>query len=152
MTESTNFRLFNFINQGSLDTLRRLLKEQGFTTFEIPGEKIEDDQTFFTEGARVLPQDPPLYGSVNWDAFKDSIWGGLAELGEARVAFIWTDVQRMLEHGLEALLEANVCFADIAWEVATKKYGIPQPVNLLIFLVGEGDNFKVFEPAKPHLG
>ncbi|PYS30269.1 MAG: hypothetical protein DMF75_16190, partial [Acidobacteria bacterium] len=114
------------------------------TTCWTGPKRFNAPQAFFIEAARILPQDPPLIGNINWDALTDSLWGGLAELGKERVALIWTNAQRMLEHGLQDLLIANGCFEHIASTMATTKYGISRPIMLVVFLVGEGNNFGPF--------
>src|SRR6266404_6912964 len=148
LPELTKFRVINCVSQEALARLRSFLNDNGFSIFELDGTKIDDAPSFFIESAKKLPQDPSLSGNVNWDAFIDSIWGGLAELGKERVAFIWTNDQRMLEHGLKDLLTANGCLEHIASTMNTTKYGISRPVKLLVFLVGEGNNFKQLEAVE----
>lgn len=142
---TNKLRVINCVNSSSLQSLDRFLRESGFTVFELNGKQVEDAQSFFAESIKILPQDPQLNGNINWDAFTDSLWGGLANLGQDRVAIIWTNADRMLEHGLQDLLVASGCFEHIASTMATTKYGLARPVQLLVVLVGEGNNFKPFE-------
>jgi hypothetical protein len=141
---TNQLRNVNLVSEDDIDSLRAFLDGHGYRAFEIDGEAITDAETFFAEGVSSLPQDPPLSGRVNWDALRDSLWGGLDELGAGQVAFVWTHVDRMLEHGLGDLLIAVGCFTQLGFEVATKQHGISQPVSLLIFLLGKGDNFRPF--------
>ena len=138
-------RVVNFVSSNSIANVRQFLNQNGFSIFELDGHNVVDAQSFFPAAIRLFPQDPPLSGRVNWDAFLDSLWGGLDNLGEKRVAFIWTHAEKMLDHGLEDLFIAAECFQQLASDVATDKYGISQPLELLVFLVGEGRNFKAFD-------
>lgn len=146
MTDSLkNLPTINFINIESIEILRTSLKKNGFRIFQLDGEDIVDAESFFKKIVRVVPQDPPLSGKCNWDAFTDSLWGGLDELAEENVAFIWTKAENMFEHGIPDLFTALDCFKELALSVANQEYGISKPVRLLIFLVGKGKNFKLFE-------
>src|SRR4051812_26900600 len=102
-------RSVNCLHRNSLNDLKLSLSEKGFRIFELDGENIKDAESFFFESVKLLPQDPPLSGSVNWDAFLDSLWGGLDNLGEKRVSVIWTKAERMLERGLPDILMAVEC-------------------------------------------
>ena len=137
-------RIVNLVNQESLEFLKRFLSQNSFRIFELDEHDIKDAQSFFIRSVSLFPQDPPLSGRVNWDAFLDSLRGGLDQLGEKRVAFVWTDAEKMLEHGLADLLIAVGCFEQLAADVATSEDGISKAVELLVFLVGKGDNFRPF--------
>jgi hypothetical protein len=141
------FPVLSCVNAQSLDALEEILREMDYKVYELDGSRIEDAQTFFQIATDVLPLDPPLTqgGQVNWDALSDSMWGGLDRLGEPRVAIVWTRAERMLDHGLPDLLVASTCFQDVAVSVHSPQDGISTIVDLLVFLVGEGDNFKGLE-------
>ena len=146
MTSSLKgFRTFNFVKDIDLIMLREKLNESGYFVFEINGEEIEDAESFFAKIKDVLPQDPPLSGQVNWDAFLDSIWSGLDKLKEEKVAIIWTNFHKMLDHGLSDLVTAIECFKDLAFNVSNPETKISIPVNLLFFFVGKGKNFKTLQ-------
>ncbi len=149
MIDSAQYRfsVLSCVSAQSLDALETVLREMDYKIFEINGSRIEDAETFFLIATDVLPLDPPLTlgGRVNWDALSDSMWGGLDRLGEPRVAIVWTRAERMLDHGLSDLLIASYCFRDVAISVHDPQTGISTIVDLLIFLVGEGNNFKALE-------
>ncbi len=140
----SNLRTINCVNFQSVSKVKSFLSQRGFYIFELDGEHVKDAQSFFREAVNLFPQDPQLSGSVNWDAFLDSLWGGLDKLGKGRVAFIWTKVEKMLVHGLPDLLVAVECFSQLASDVNNTETGITCRVELLVFLIGEGDNFKPF--------
>jgi hypothetical protein len=140
-----NLPTINFVRQESLEILRDSLGKKGFRVFQMDGTDVKDARSFFKKIVNVFPQDPPLSGKCNWDAFTDSLWGGLDELAQERVAFIWTRVEKMFEFGIPDLFTAIECFKDVASSVSNPEYGISKPVELYIFLVGNGQNFKLFE-------
>ncbi len=140
-----NLPAINFISNESLKMLRASLQKKGFNIFELDGDNVKDAKSFFKKIVNVFPQDPPLSGKCNWDAFTDSLWGGLDELAQERVAFIWTKVEEMFEYGIPDLFIALDCLKELASSVSNPGYGISKPVQLLIFLVGKGKNFKLFE-------
>lgn len=139
-------RVVNCINQESLPGLRQFLARHDFHVIELDGVGVVDGATFLARAAEVLPLDPPLASRDNWDAFSDSVWGGLEQLAKERVALIWTSVEEMLKRGLQDLLISVTCLQQVAAEVATARYGISHPVVFVVFLAGKGDNFKPFQP------
>lgn len=140
-----NLQTINFVSQESLEILITSLKKKGYHILKMDGENVKDAKSFFKEIVNVFPQDPPLSGQCNWDAFTDSLWGGLDEIAQERVAFIWTKVEEMFEYGIPDLFTALDCFKELASSVSNLEYGISKPVKLLIFLVGSGKNFRLFE-------
>jgi hypothetical protein len=139
------FQTINCIKHESLNQLKTDLHQKNYRLFELNGEEIHDTGSLFQQIAASFPQDPPLSGNCNWDALTDSLFGGLDQLGEARVAFIWTHSDNMLHSGLDDLLTAVICFDQVASLVATTEASLSEPVNLLVFLIGKGANFKAFE-------
>lgn len=137
-------RVVNLVNQKSLDDLKCFLHQNDFRIFELDGETVKDKASFFTKAGEQLPHEPGLVAQSSWDAMVDTIGGGLAKLGDKRVAFVWTKAEKMIERGLPDLLIAVDCFQQLSSDVATTKHGFPHPMLLRIFLVGEGDNFKPF--------
>lgn len=133
--------ILNFINEDSLEFIGKKLKEDGFYILQLDGENIKDATSFFKKVVEVFPQDPPLSGKCNWDAFTDSLWGGLDELSEEKVAFIWTKVENMFEYGIPDLFMALDCFVELARSVSNYETGISKPIKLIIFLIGKGKNF-----------
>lgn len=135
-------RSVNFVDEVYLSELKDNLHQQGYFIYEINGKEIIDAQSFFLEIKTKLPQDPALSGKVHWDAFIDSVWAGLEELGKNKVAFIWTHAENMLKQGLPDLILAVECLKNLSSDLSDAKTGIPNPTHLITFLVGKGDNFK----------
>ncbi|SRR6266542_1030614 len=141
MADYNRFGLIACVNQGELASLRAMLITDGFRLFQLNGSNVHDRSTFLEEASRALPHEPGVEVVSKWDALVDSLWGGLAIEETSNVTFLWTDAQRMLEHGLPDLLTAVSCLEHLARQVATPSAGFPRAVRLITFLLGEGDNF-----------
>jgi hypothetical protein len=134
-------RLISCVAQAGIAELQRRLGEEGYRVFVIDGREIKDASSFFVNSGKVLPQDPPLGSAPNWDSWLDSVWGGLDALGAARVALLWTDVDRMQDGGLPELLVAVECFLDLIERLSNPEMRITDSVSLRVFLLGNGRNF-----------
>lgn len=141
-SDPADLPVVNCINSESLERLRQFLRQNNWRVFEIDGSDIEDKPSLLAKVADHLPHEPDLIARDSWDAWVDTLWGGLAGLNEERVAFVWTHAERMLVRGLPDLLTAVECIQNLASDVSTADYGFPRPMLLRLFLVGEGDNFK----------
>jgi hypothetical protein len=136
-----NFHLFNFVRQQDLENIKGWLKENDFVTFELK-DHIDDAVTFWEASRRVLPFDPSLGTIVNWDGFADSLFGGLDNLGNPRVSIIWHHAEKIAAQHLKDLIDIACTLQDVASQVVTPRSGIRTSVNLIIFLLGEGANFR----------
>ncbi len=69
------------VNEKSLDSLINELVQNDYYIYQLNGENIYDSKTFYNICIDVLPTDPPLAkkDSPNFDAFSDSIRGGISE-------------------------------------------------------------------------
>jgi hypothetical protein len=135
--------LLSCVNAADLAALRAALQHAGYHIVELDGTGIEDGVSFFQVARGALPLDPPLGGGMSWDAFSDSLWGGLDVLGTKRVAILWTAVERVLEHGLQDMLQVVECVLDVARSVGDAKSGIAIPVEVRFILVGRGATLAV---------
>jgi hypothetical protein len=139
---TTRFPLLSCVCEADLAGLRALLDQAGFLLLEIDGAEVRDARSFFAQAKRTLPLDPPLEGTVNWDAFSDSLWQGIDNLSTPRMALLWTAVHNMLERGLTDLLAAADALSSVARSVRDPSSGIDRPTDVLLFFVGQGTNFR----------
>jgi len=135
-----DLRLFNFVNQQNRDDVKRWLEEANFVTFELP-LNLDSGEAFWEATRNVLPFDPSLGTFVVWDGFADSLFGGLDELRDPRVAIIWDHVEQIVTEHLEDFVQIVSTLEQVALQVSTPTSGIDVPVQLVIFLLGEGPNF-----------
>lgn len=138
------FSIVNLINEKYIDELLLNLSEQGYEVLKIDGENIYDAKTFFRTVKEILPFDPPISGKVNWDAFSDSLWEGIMNLGNQKVAIVWTKVDNMLEHGLAGLIDAIRSLIDVSTSLYNDVEDTER-VSLIIFLIGKGNNFPAYK-------
>src|ERR1035438_7621958 len=87
------------------DGVRAVLIASGFTIFELTDANVSNIETFFRAVVGVVPNDPPLSGKPHADAFVDSVWEGFQQLGVARIAVLWKHADKMLNEGLQDLIE-----------------------------------------------
>ncbi len=81
----------------SYPALQKVLALGGFQIIHLDGEEIVDRETFFARARRDLPLNPPEV-RWSWDALSDSLWNGIGELGEGRVAVVWSHADELLAH------------------------------------------------------
>jgi hypothetical protein len=144
MIVNLHFPLIRTTNKLSESKLIEILNDENFYIIKLNGQRIYNEVTFFKEIVnQSLPLDPPLSGNVHYDAFNDSLWGGLSELPSEKVALIWTGFNKMLDKGFNDFLQISQCIYKIAEDLTHIEYGIDHKVDLKVFLIGEGTNFPV---------
>ncbi|WP_139489595.1 barstar family protein [Brevibacillus dissolubilis] len=130
-------------NESNKPELIRTLRDNGYDIFEINGEIIHDLETFFHQIVNILPQDPPLSGQVNLDAFVDSLWGGIDNLSVEKVAILWTQINNMLYSAPQDLEKLTVCFNDVAESLLTTEFGLDKPIVLTVYLFRNGNDLNL---------
>ncbi|MCX7748961.1 MAG: barstar family protein [Clostridia bacterium] len=139
----SRFSLINLINENNLNELLIDLSSQDFEVLEIDGDCIYDSKTFFKAVKDSLPFDPPISGKVNWDAFSDSLWEGIMNLENQKVAIVWTKAENMLNYGLGGLIDAIRALTDVSTSLYNDAENDKERVTLTIFLIGKGNNFSL---------
>src|SRR4051794_17011282 len=84
-----------------VERVRRELKMEGWRVFALP-EGMTDGWAFIRGAKTTLPLDPPLLSDDNWNALSDSLWEGLYQAGNDRLAIIWPGSQEMAERDLDS--------------------------------------------------
>jgi hypothetical protein len=121
------------------------LRTEGVVVYEIDGSTVRDAISFLAVARKRLPLDPPIANdSPNWDAFSDSLFGGIDLQGEATAStsfvVMWTHVENMLEGGLPDLLHVVNVFEQVSRQLRSPVDDEPRR-SLSLVLVGEGRNF-----------
>lgn len=130
------------IDSNEQNKLVNYINELDAACFVLDGSHIHDTDSFYLEALSVLPLDPPLKGtSRNWDAFSDSLWEGLANLGRTDAVIIWTEADRTADSALGGLIEVCIVMNDIMRSLQDSATGIRCPVNLVLILLGHGKSF-----------
>jgi hypothetical protein len=68
----------------------------GWTVYVLP-EGIVDKRSLIRGVRDTVPLDPPLSGDDNWDAFLDSLRGGIEEAPGDRIAIVWPGARRFAD-------------------------------------------------------
>lgn len=133
------FPVITCINEKDRILLKDLLIKSGYSLYYINGKNITDETSFFKEIIKSLPQDPPLSGRVNYAAFLDSVAGSILMNEEEKVAFIWDDVNNIIEYGLEDFVTIS-CFL---YHIQERL--VPNYYKLNVFLLGKGNSFNKYD-------
>jgi hypothetical protein len=82
---------------------------------------VTNSDDWFNQAKDAFPLDPPISGRVNWDAFADSLWGGLDACNQSKIALVIEDA---VEFAAGSPREYNValeCLFESATEVESEK-------------------------------
>lgn len=99
--------------------LIRDYKSNGFTVYSI--SKAIDSEQFFRHARVEFPLDPPISGNVHWDAFADSIWGGLDGCIDSKIVLVIEDATEFAQKSPGDFGIAIDCMTTAAQEVETEK-------------------------------
>jgi len=133
------------MDQAQALELTARLRTEGVVVYELDGSMVRDAVTFLAAARERLPLDPPSTNDrPNWDAFSDSLFGGIDLQGEATAStsfvVMWTHVENMLEGGLPDLLQVVSVFEQVSRQLRSPVDDEPRR-SLSLVLVGEGRNF-----------
>lgn len=93
-------------------------RELGYRVFCLPSG-ISDRGALIRAVKAAVPSDPPMRGDDNWDAFSDSLWGGLDSLETRGVALLWPVSAQLKETHPGDYAIASEVFADICSTLVT---------------------------------
>ena len=99
------FALVNTVATADLDRLLGILADDGATVVRFHGDGVTDKASFLTQADGDFPRPPDLHPH-NWDAFADTLWNGLADMGDGDIAIIWTDAHELARGDLQDFLMA----------------------------------------------
>jgi hypothetical protein len=137
------FRFVNCVHQRERDLLKDFLGELRFQIFELDGAYIENKTTFLEAVNKQWPRTKEL-GGYGWDQWNSVFGAGLEDLESERVALIWYYPEHLINGDLPSFLIAY----ELLWQMAQLAITEPEQFShmrtLLIFLVGNGDNFPPF--------
>lgn len=138
--DEAGFALVNCIAAADRDDLASRLAAYGFVSITLYGARVHDKESFLGQAAIDLP-----CGDLqphNWDALADVGWNVLYDLQADRVALVWTDAQNMVNGDLQDFLDAVRVLTDVSRSVLQGSGGFPRRTAFLLFLVGEGPQFR----------
>ena len=115
------------------ERLRRELESEGWLVFVLP-EAMTDGWEFIRGAKGTLPLEPPLLSDDNWNALGDSLWEGLYESGNDRIAIVWPESQVLAQGDRESFENAHAVFSLVAETLSDPKATIGQPKTLTVVL------------------
>lgn len=122
----------------------RQIQDMDYKIYYIDGKKTSTIEELFVWIKERLPLDPPLSGSVNFDAFVDSLWGGLDNQDYERVAIVWGYPNELMKQDKNRFEKLVQCMNEVAKELLLEEYGVDKLITLKIFLFGKGPMFSRF--------
>jgi hypothetical protein len=127
-------RKSGLVSRRLVDTICAELAAQGFTLFAI--DKPSDTSGFFSLVKSAFPLDPPISGRIHWDAFDDSLWGGLDEVESGKVALVVRDAVSFRTSNYEDFQLAIEIIERVASEVQQEKRNEGDPAAEILVIVG----------------
>ncbi|TKY81329.1 barstar family protein [Pectobacterium polonicum] len=88
----------NFFQTNELDTLSHEYAENGYVIINSCFSQVKNIYDVFDEIKISLPLDPPLHSRCNFDAFSDSMFGGLDSLENDKVCVFLVDIKKALRN------------------------------------------------------
>jgi hypothetical protein len=139
--ERGDLRALNLVASADVAALEAAIGGWGWALWRLGGAGVSDAASFFAQAARDLPAPFTTRAVRDWDAFADSAWEAAALTDADAIAFLWTDVHRMLEGGLGDLLAASTALVTLVRQLANPSSPDATPRALYVFLAGDGPNF-----------
>src|SRR3569623_1566030 len=110
----------------TVDLCSRLIKA-GYVSLALPEDRIVAKPSFIDAIRVAIPLVPPLECADNWDALRDSLWGGLFVHPASRIAIVWPNA-RAMEASAQADFEIAIdVLADIAITLAEARFTNDKP-------------------------
>lgn len=110
------------------------LESHGFTLFVI--DRPMDTQEFFAQAKAAFPFDPTISGDVHWDAFADSLWGGLDACQYWKIAIVIQDATAFRKARRRDYDIAITCLTEVAKDVEAEKHVNGHEEAEIVVLVG----------------
>lgn len=98
--------------------------------FELP-DGITDHASFVRSAMALFPFDPPWHGR-SWDAFTDSLWEGLLNLPEGRLAILWPDATTLAYSDPKTSGMVLLCLGDVSDDLADAEATVGNPKDLAV--------------------
>lgn len=109
-------------------------RRRGWLVILLP-EKIASRNQFFDAIRDNCPLDPPLQSNRSWDALADSLWSGLDEEDNERIAIFWPDSDRMAAAEPDTYAIATDIFEDLCVSLADSNVAASKAKTLLVFKI-----------------
>jgi hypothetical protein len=115
------------------DSVAEELRSLGWHVYALP-PAMTDGWAFIRAVKSTIPLDPPLLSDDNWNALSDSLWDGLYESGNDRIAIVWPGSQAMADWDLDSYENARAVLSLAAETLSDPKATVGRPKMLMIVL------------------
>ncbi len=100
-----------------LDALHRQLVKEEFCVFRL--DSIASNADFVRVIKEHLPLNPPIvFGG--WEAIKDSLFNGIADLSERKIAIVWKDAHKLMDAEDEEFATAIIVLINVMEDLKTE--------------------------------
>jgi|APHig6443717497_1056834.scaffolds.fasta_scaffold135317_2 hypothetical protein len=121
----------------SLEPLKTVLTENGFSVYVIDGSEIADSDSFFSHVKGVF--NFPEYFQGSWAAWDDCL-GDFMSIIKSRTAIIWDAADKTFLSDARTFMQAVFDLYNLA--ITAGDIDQPDPPQVELFLVGNTSGFK----------
>ena len=123
----------DWLGADNLEAVESQLRQDGWTVFRLDAN-IVDSVGFFASVRKTLPLNPPVVSDFCWDALSDSLWEGLLELTDKRIAIIWPTASALSSQDPESFGHVSSILASVSGSLAHGRdsLGIVKDVRILL--------------------
>lgn len=133
--------IFSCYDINDYEIMTSEMQDKGYKMFYINGKEICTIKKFFSYIKDIFPLDPPLSGSVNFDAFIDSLWSGLDNQEADKIAIIWKYPNELMSQDMDGFEKLVQCIFEVAENLSSEEYGSNKLIVLKVFFLGKGPFF-----------
>lgn len=96
-------------------------------------QELHPPISFTMRFAVIAPLAPPLHSNRSWDALADSLWSGLDELEDEKIAIFWPNSDRMKKAESDAFAIATNILTDLCASLADQNRTTSRTKALVVF-------------------
>jgi hypothetical protein len=123
----------DWLGPNNLEATENQLRQDGWRVFRL-AENIADREGFFASVRKTLPLDPPIISDWCWDALSDSLWEGLLELTDKRIAIVWPGASSLNSQDPEVFWHASSILSSVSASLADGRDSLGIVKDVLILL------------------
>ena len=114
-----------------LHSLHREALASGYSIYQMP-PGINDRASFYDAVRATFSLDPPVVGYASWDGLSDSLWEGLMNLSETRIAIFWPDAHSMFQDARRDFETALLVLGDVSEQLNDPVGTVGNPKELVV--------------------
>jgi hypothetical protein len=111
----------SYVEETEVEETVRALKAEGFDVYVLSTARDSRHGALFDAVRATCPLDPDLVSDRSWDAFVDSLTGGLLEVDHDRFALVWTGSAAMRDDNPAAYETAELVLEQVIGRLTTDR-------------------------------